>query len=382
MKKPITIRFSTSSPQAYLIRFTPGSKGLWGDFRFIVDEPVRTADWWVVLDNVVEKQTTQCPPENTLLVTHETENIKRYDQKFIDQFNWVITCQRDMKHPRKIYTQQAHLWHVGWLGSGSGVDPKERKNLLVTYDKLSAITQIEKTGLLANVTSYKSRTSGQAMRREFLGKVKEHFGNRFHMFGAGIEHIRDKWDGIAPYRYYLAIDNSYIEDYWTSNLADAYLGGAYPIYYGHPSVFNYFSKDALTLIDIHDVEESIKTIEKVVQENYYEKHLKDIWEARRLVLDKYNIFALIADTIASLPQGNTPRQITLNPEYKPVFKKRLIEIIHKVPLLNVVAKKIHHAYRGKLVGAAAEEEKKQEQWLHYLKKVEEDKKNKFASHEL
>ena len=347
----INVKLTTASPLIPHERLTPGSKGVWDDCRFFIDEPVAAVDWWVVMDNLSEKQTLTCPPEHTILICQETEFIRTYNRKFLNQFAAVITCQRGMKHPNKIYTHQAHPWYVGWFGSGSGVDPKDFKKVFMTYDRLKAmkVEDIPKTKILSNVTSNKVRTEGQQARRAFINKVKERLGDKFDMFGSGINHLKDKWDGIAPYKYYLAIDNSYVEDYWTSNLADALLAGAYPIYYTHPSVFKYFSPNAMTLIDIDKPEEALNKIEEVINGNYYEKHLKDIWEARAILLDKYNLFALITDTIHTLAasqQASAPKLITLKAEKRSGLKKKIVETLRGKGVLYTIPRNIYRAYRN------------------------------------
>jgi hypothetical protein len=341
----ITVRLTSEYPKVPLERQTPGSLGIWGNYKFIIDQPTEKADWWVVLGDLPEKQTTICPKENTIFINQETEHIRTYRKDFTDQFATVITCQRPLNHPHKIYTQQAHLWHVGWFGSGSGVDPKDYKKMFTTYDQLKAITDIPKTKLLSNVTSSKNHTEGQKLKHAFLKLVKEKYGDQFGNFGAGINMLRDKWDGIAPYKYYLAIDNSYVEDYWTTNLGDAYLAGAYPIYYGHPSVLKYFSSDALTVIDITKPEEALKKIEEVISGNYYEKYKDEIWKARDLVMNKYNLFNLIAETIDSLPKNGKSVKLTLKPEKKPWLKKKVIATLKGKNGLYDMAKKVYRTYR-------------------------------------
>jgi hypothetical protein len=188
-------------------------------------------------------------------------------------------------------------------------------------------------------------------------KLKEHFGdrldiysnkledNRLNVFGESAKSTPYKWDAVAPYKYVLSIENSYAPHWWTNHLFDAFLAGAYPIFYGHPSVFDYFPKDSLTLIDINDVPASIATIEKVISLNYYEKNLKAVWEARRLVLEKYYLFAMLADTIGKLPSSNKPKLITLKPGEKPWLKRKIVETLHGKGILYTAPRKIYRTYR-------------------------------------
>jgi len=45
-----------------------------------------------------------------------------------------------------------------------------------------------------------------------------------------------------------------------------------------------------------------------------ERHLDELKEAKRLILDKYNIFPMLADLLDELPQGTESKKITMKPE--------------------------------------------------------------------
>ena len=343
----ITVKLTTSNPEIPVVRQTPGSKGLWGNCKFYVDEQVKKVDWWVVFGDLSTKEKTICPKENLILILSETEFTKKYSQKFIDQFSTIITSQQTLRHPRVIHNQQGHLWHVGWYGTGSGVEPKDFKRLFTTYDQLKQIDvgKIKKDKLLSIVISNKNRTEGQRKRLEFIKLLKDALGDQFDVFGAGFNMIKNKWDGIAPYKYHLILENSYTPDWWTEKLADAYLAGSYPIHYGCPNIYDYFKPEMLSVIDINDVQGSIESIKKLISGNHYEQHLEDIREARQLVLDKYNIFNLITEIVNQLPSGDKPKLVTLRPENKPWLKKKVIETLSGKGVLYKVPQKIYRIYR-------------------------------------
>lgn len=59
---------------------------------------------------------------------------------------------------------------------------------------------------------------------------------------------------MSKYKYVLAIENGQCMDYWTEKLADSYLAGCYPIYYGCPNISDYFKQDSMLKVDIRDYE--------------------------------------------------------------------------------------------------------------------------------
>ena len=348
----IKVKISTINPAVPHIKITPASSGVVGNFKFFIDQDVEEADWWVVVDGFPKKEKVICPTENTILITQETEVVKKYNQRYVDQFNWVITSQQTLKHPRQIFTQQGHQSYLFMKRIEPGQTISDWQKQFKTYDELRAMNEIPKSKIMTAVISHKLRTEGAIARHNFVMKVKEHFGDRFdiwcnkpNVFGPDTKVVGQKWDAVAPYKYVLSIENSYSPHWWTNHLFDAWLAGAYPIFYGHPSIFEYFPKESLTLIDINNIPEAIATIEKVISGNYYEKHLKDIWVARNLVINKYNLFGMLADTISKLPSGHNPKTVVLKPEPRPWLKRKIIETLRGKGMLYKIPQKMYRVYR-------------------------------------
>jgi hypothetical protein len=181
------------------------------------------------------------------------------------------------------------------------------------YDELKKARNYRKDKLISVIFSKKSRTEGHRKRLEFVRGLTDHLGDRLDVFGRGIDEIEDKWDGIASYKYHLAIENSSIPDYWTEKLADALLAGAHPFYYGCPNIHDYFPTDSLTLVDVDDLEGSIAIIERGIRENRYEASIDAIAEAKELVLDQYNLFPMLT-THCSSKDTSRRSVVSLKPE--------------------------------------------------------------------
>lgn len=348
-----TVKITTTSGHVPLINQTPGSTGIWGDFRFYVDEPVEHADWWVVIEALPTKESLMCPRENTILIANENEYMKEYDAKFLKQFYRVITCHQTMRHPRKILMQQGHFSHLFWSRPEANQSIEDFQKQFKSYDYLKALTpqDIPKTKLLSVVVSHKANTEGQRLRHEFIREMKKHFGDRLdvfcnkpEVFGPETKVEKIKWNSIAPYKYYLAIENSVVPQYWTTNMPDAHVAGAYPFYYGHPTISEYYKPSMFTPIDIKDVPGSIATIEKAIAENSYEKHIADIWEARNLWLDKYALFPTLANLLKTLPSGNNASRITMAPEKKIFLKNRVYGLVEKYPPLLKLSRTLYKTY--------------------------------------
>ena len=273
-------------------RQTPNHSGVWQNCRFFINEPVKECDYWIVFEGLKKSEKTICPKENTILVTAEPPTIREYDQQFINQFETVITCHTNIQHNNPIYRQQGLPWHVG---------RKQQNHINLSffkdYDELVTINKFRKDKNISVISSTKNLSTGHRQRIEFVKMLKDHFGDQIDIFGRGLQEIEDKWDALARYKYHIALENCAVRDYWTEKLGDAYLAGCYPIYYGCPNIEKYFNNSALTKIDITQPQKAIHIIESCFKESNYEHSMQKIMDARKDVLNRYNLFAMICEHI-------------------------------------------------------------------------------------
>lgn len=282
-------------PDWPIARQTPFQQGVWGDYTFILNQEKKECDYWVVFEGLSKSESAYCPRENTILITAEPPTLKQYRPEFLKQFAIVITCRADLKHPRTIIDQPGLPWHVGRSQKGH-VNLSWSKD----YDELSAITHYEKKKELSVISSTKAFSDGHRLRLAFVKTLQNHFGDRIDVFGRGIREIEDKWDALAPYKYHIAIENCAVDDYWTEKIADPFLAGCHPIYAGCPNIEKYFPKNSLTRIDLQQPEKAISIIEDCLALKRYEQSQQEIQEARDAVLNRYNLFPMIASHLEKL----------------------------------------------------------------------------------
>ena len=138
-------------------------------------------------------------------------------------------------------------------------------------------------------------TQGHIDRIRLVKRLKQHYGDQLDVFGRAIHDFNDKWETLAPYKYHLVIENGQHSYYWTEKLSDCYLTGTFPFYMGCTNIDQFFAKEAYIPLSMEmPVEQIIATIDRAIQEDTYEKALPALADARRLVLDKYNMFDYIA----------------------------------------------------------------------------------------
>jgi len=310
-----------------LIRQTPNSIGTWDNCIFYLNQDVKECDYWVVYDNLIKIEKTKCPKRNVILITGEPPTIKKYSQTFVKQFYNVITCNRNIIHANVTYIQQGLPWMVGakFLRNEKKWDNINFKS----YDDFINNDYSKKTKEISIVVSNKTFTKGHEQRVKFVNKLKEIFGDRIDIFGRGFNEIEDKFEAISLYKYTIVIENSSYCDYWTEKIADAFLCGTYPIYYGCTNIYEYFPKGSLALIDINNIEESVNIINSILNSNEFENSLNLIQESKNLILNRYNLFPLIVNTIKKMENIHSESvKVTLYPEKR--FQKKIKFIIKKV----------------------------------------------------
>jgi len=298
----IRIKLSTDPFPWPLFRQTPGRSGRWGDCVFHHNEPLEECDAWVVFGDVIRRtESTRCPRGNTLFITPEPASVQRYPERYLAQFAAVLGCQPDIQHPNVIHGQPVLPWHIGIRRPAEG--PTE---CVYDYDDFKGNPPPKKTKLISVINSDKVFTEGHRRRREFVEGLKDHFGDRLDVFPAIRGRVADKWHSIAPYRFHVVIENSNYDDYWSEKLSDAILGWAHPLYNGAPNIGGYFPGGSLTVIDVGRPDTAIATIDRAVAENADRAAAAEFAEARRLVLDRHNLFPRLAELVGQMPGG--PRE--------------------------------------------------------------------------
>jgi len=304
IKIKLTIGDSGFPAQAQLPNMLP----YWKNCQFFVNQDIEECDFWIVWGTMHKTQSTICPPENVFFISSEPPSVYEYEKKFLEQFNSIITCDKNTQHPNPIYWQQSLPW---WLGHDLLLGDKVHSK--TTYDELSKNNYIKKDRNISMIVSNKQTTEGHRKRYEFAQKIKQYFGDKIDIFGVGMNESRYKWDAISEYKYHIVIENSSFDDYWTEKLSDSILGEAYTFYYGCKNLDKYFDKDIYTEIDIEDLDSSIRKIEENVKKKSYEKNIDKIIDAKHLILNEYQLFPSIY-ALCSRLSINQKIKVTIRPE--------------------------------------------------------------------
>ena len=331
MKKDIKIklvgRTSRANEESVFKRQSANHEGKWGSCSFTFNPEERNYDWLVVIDDIPKilsngAETLSCPKENTILVTTEPSSITRYGRAFAKQFHYLLTNQDEkvLPHPNAMRSQTGMLWYYG-----------------KDYDSIVAVTHPTKTKKISTVCSNKRQGHTIHRLRYDFTKIMEERIPELERFGRGFTWLETKADGLDDYEFHVAIENHYAPNVWTEKLADAFLGFTVPIYFGCPNVYDYFPKESLIQIDIYDTEGSIAKIKEIIAtEGEYERRLDAVKEARRRVIEEYNLLAMINDIVENAEGERTPVS-----EYK-IYNRRIMRVRHLPDLVRFFAFRINN----------------------------------------
>jgi hypothetical protein len=267
-----------------IFRQTPSGSGVWDGISF-TDKAVLFCDYLVVL-NVPDRNICSWSRSGGrwLMSQEPPHEAYRWQTKSYGRFDRIYTFwdPAEFREHRIINEQTALPWHVNR-----------------SYDELKAMQPSDIPGKadgISWITSNLNKRPGHALRLGFMEFL--HSRNfPFQLFGRGFQPIADKFDGIAPYKYSIAIENFACNDYWTEKIADCLLSWTMPIYYGALNIASYFPEKAMIRIDPGRPEEALRIIREAVESDAWSKNLDYIREARQLILDKYQLFPFLANKI-------------------------------------------------------------------------------------
>lgn len=107
-----------------------------------------------------------------------------------------------------------------------------------------------KSKKISMITSDKYWTDGHKMRLSIMEKFKE-----IDFYGRSINPINYKLDGLKDYRFSVVAENTKKDYYFTEKLIDCFMTGTIPIYWGCPSIGNYFDERGMIIFDtLEDLE--------------------------------------------------------------------------------------------------------------------------------
>lgn len=330
-KKIKLIHRGSSLSEKPFFRFqSKDGEGIVGNCAFIFNPLDKDYDWLVIIDDISKTipnrvEELSCPKENTIFITTEPSSITYYGKAFVKQFHYLITNQdeKSLPHPNAIRSHTGNVWFYG-------------KDLNTILNEDSFL----KTKKISTVCSNKQQGhTMHKLRYEFTKLMQEKIPE-LERYGKGFNWIETKAEALDSFEFHVAIENHVATNVWTEKLADAFLGLTVPIYCGCPNVYDYFPKDSLIQIDINDFEASIKKIKEIINTpGEYERRLPAVKEARRRVIEEYNLFEMINKVVEN------SNSYSFTPNQK-IYNRRIMRLKYLPDFFRFANWKINNFFRS------------------------------------
>ena len=166
-----------------------------------------------------------------------------------------------------------------------------------SFDELVAMKPPEKSRQMSAIASTRAHVAGHHTRNAFIERVISEFPD-IDVYGHGRpKSLENKWDGIAPYKYTIAIENGSTPDYWTEKLTDAFMGWSVPLYFGAPNIRDYFPADSFIWLPIDEPEKALDVIRDTLENDSWEDRLEAVSQARRAIFDRWGFAAQVTQAV-------------------------------------------------------------------------------------
>lgn len=258
----------------------------WQGVEFTRETSCRDYDWLVVYDELPKsyaKELLACPRERTILVTQEPQIIKIHSPAYVRQFGYVLTTVDPtyIKHPHYRRGCGCLVWYSGH-----------------TLADAAKFPEFEKTELVSAICARKLMKHTEHYKRQMLFEYLHEHLEGFVWRGKGINPLNCKREAMDSFKYHVVVENTVQPWHWSEKVADAFICQCLLFYCGDPELAKVLPPESFITIPAENPEESCRIIREAIANNEYEKRLPAIREARRLLVERYNLYSQILEVVA------------------------------------------------------------------------------------
>lgn len=170
-----------------------------------------------------------------------------------------------------------------------------------TYQQLSS-EEITKTKVFSGIVSNLSNLEGHCFRKSF---VENHLIRLpyYEHFGRGYVSINDKSEGLFPYKYTFACENSFEKNYFTEKIVDSIMSECVCFYDGCPNIEDFFHKDCFIKIDVKDPVKSIEIIKDSIGNDEFSGRIETIKKEKQRILKEFNWVECVKNQFINIENG-------------------------------------------------------------------------------
>jgi len=265
-------------------KMTPGRSGKWKDMEATLDK--NEADFHIIIDNTHQRVD---PKKAIFISAHPTDYPGYYDPKpeeCVASINYKDTSG---------FLEWWLEYDYDELSKMSFRYPQNYKNLCCIIidarghdyqkDRVAFIERFcEKTPLLLDLYGRIKPTRNTDM--SYKGELGENTPGKYWW---GKEILQD-------YKYSLEFD-AYCKNYFSERFADAILLWCMPLFSGGTEVEKFMPENSFRYIDVKGNGDDVR---EIVKGGFWEENIEAIRNARYLILNKYQLWPKVYDTIKNL----------------------------------------------------------------------------------
>lgn len=238
-------------------------------------------------------------PKIFLLVMEPAEMKDSYHPGFLDQFDGVISWRRGLPHSNLLSRWVPYPWFYG-VKLGVGKKIPGRWNRLSEIESEPGLFTSARPVACSFLLSPKNICANHARRVRLMEYLRARLPN---LQVCGFDQpFEDKRDILISSQTSVIVENHDQRDGFTEKIQDSFLAGSHPFYWGCQNLETYFPEKAFTRIPLENPARCLEILEQGLRERIWEKSLISRQEARRLVIEKYNIYPALREMGESLAQ--------------------------------------------------------------------------------
>ena len=250
---------------------------IWKNFLLTSDEE---ADFYVIINK----------PNNSYYDPSKTIVFQMEPWVNDENKNWGVKTWGEWANPDEnkffhVHTHKNYLNNVQWQINPPSEFPENRKNKLIS------------------ILSEKYFDDGHIKRINFIKKLEENCINFVDVYGRENYHDFKNYVGktdksdFKNYKYCFSVENNYETNYASEKIWEPILHEMLTFYWGCPNLENYIDSDAFVRLDIDNYDESIKIIEKAINEDWWSNRIDIIKKEKQKILNKLGFFPTLEKII-------------------------------------------------------------------------------------
>jgi hypothetical protein len=271
-------------------KFFPNRDRIYGNCKFHFNEEEIlnnkiNIDFFVCFNRLEQNKITKnINFYNSLIIACEPPSIKRYNKKFLNQFNHIFCSD-----PKYYINLNCHL-PVFPIHVGVNRD-HQKKNKDLYFDEILNL-KITKKKLISVIVTNKSFCKEHQIRSKIISDILEFFGDEIDVFGRDSLFLSDKRDALQSYHYHICIENYFGNNFFTEKILDPLLMNSNPIYLGSKNIDKFFDTRFYELT--HDRSKNLELIKSILAKK---NHYFEFEKQKEMVINNYNFFKYIAEFV-------------------------------------------------------------------------------------